>query len=354
MKYIDFNKRMIKPFIKIVSFLLVLAVVLEALSLTVFSKGAAANYANKYSNAYSYLNEPDNSIEIAGIGNSNFYSAFIPSKLWEQNGYTSTLVCAPRQSIENSYKHLQKLYETQSPKLVIVETDMFYRDLPDRDNTINAADEESALDTFFDVADQEVFGDIMTSRFAVFTFHDRWKRLFKGEKDSPNDPNSHGYHLSVKTKQFELTDYMKESTEQEKMKTADLDALNKFVKLCGEKGSQVMFLSVPSPSNWSRGRHNYVEALAKQYGVPFVDYNLLWKETGLDALGDFRDKGMHLNYDGAEKITLHLAKYLKANYQLDDLRENPEYGYWDESAKRFNSDVKKLRKREAKKAKSAM
>ena len=94
-----------------------------------------------------------------------------------------------------------------------------------------------------------------------------------------------------------------------------------------------------------------VAALAEEYGVSFIDYNLMWEEIGLDSQLDYRDKGTHLNFGGAKKITKDFGAYLESAYNLTDHRGDSTYSFWDESAQRFNKDVKKLRKKENRKKK---
>lgn len=349
MKNIDVNKKNAKAFGIIITYIVVLAVILETLSLTAFSKGAAATYANKYANAYSFYTEPDNTIEVAGVGNSNLYSALVPAKLWQKQGFTSSIIGSPHQTLAQSYDFLIRLYEKQSPKVVILETDMFYRTAPEGVSTRNALEFENVLDNVFDVADPDNFEDMIKSRFSVFTFHDRWKGILTGNEKEPRDPNSHGYHLHLKKKKFELCDYMAKTSAKEEMKASDLKTLDNIMALCKEKGSEVLWVSAPSPNFWCYARHNYVEELAKSYNVNFIDYNLKWQELDLKADGDFRDKGTHLNFSGAKKFTFSLGKYLSENYPLEDYRGNAAYAFWAESADKFDSDVKTLRQKEKEK-----
>ena len=351
MKFIDFNKKMIKPFLIIISFLMVLALILQVLSVTVFSTGAAATYANKFANAYSFLTEPDNTIDVVVVGDSNMYSAIVPSKLWESKGYTSTLIGAPRQTVNNSIKYLKRVYETQKPQLVVIETDMFYRGVPDRYNTEFDFESEKTLDTFFDIADPENGTDLVSGLFPVFSFHDRWKTMISGKNKNVSDPNSHGYHLSVAVRPFDPADYMKPSDNKEPIKKNDLDNIERFMSICKENGSEVLWICVPCPKSWCMERHNTVAALAEEYGVSFIDYNLMWEEIGLDSQLDYRDKGTHLNFGGAKKLTKDFGAYLESAYNLTDHRGDSTYSFWDESAQRFNKDVKKLCKKENRKKK---
>ena len=84
-------KNAINDCIKIIAFVLAFFLVLEGLSLSVFSGRSAAKFSARLRDAYSFVDEPDNTIQIACIGNSNMYSGFVPFQLWNDYGYTCLL-----------------------------------------------------------------------------------------------------------------------------------------------------------------------------------------------------------------------------------------------------------------------
>jgi hypothetical protein len=345
-------KHLIKGAAIIALFMFVLAGVLEALSLTVFSTGKAATYNNQYANAYSYLQEPENSIEIAGIGNSDLYSAIVPAEIWRQAGYTSTLLCAPKQTVRQSNDMLMKLYNVQTPKLVIIETDMLYKHKPKRETDIIDSDETRSLDPFFDAMNPEDFEDIIKGQAPIFMFHNKWKTITKKSKGGVKDLHSHGYHLSVKKKPIVLSQYMVKTDKLDRIKTGEMQGIIDMINFCREKGSEVMLLEVPAPDSWSYERYNAVKKLAEEQKVNFLDMNLYMDEIGIRPSEDFRDLGNHLNYYGAVKASRYLTAYLLEHYELEDLKTNPDYDYWEESVENFDKDVKKELKRYEKRKKN--
>ena len=70
-------------------------------------------------------------------------------------------------------------------------------------------------------------------------------------------------------------------------------------------------------------------------GVPYLDFNLLEKELGINWKTDTMDGGDHLNMNGAKKVTEYLGAYLKKNYVLSDYRENQMYQYWHRDWKKY-------------------
>lgn len=121
-----FTKPNVISFVKTVSFVLVLIIILQSLSAGVFSKSRATTYKNRFNKVYSFLLEPENSLDIVGIGSSNLYSAFVPTTLWSNYGYTSCVISKPHQTTVESYGFLKEVLQTQKPKVLIIETDMLY------------------------------------------------------------------------------------------------------------------------------------------------------------------------------------------------------------------------------------
>ena len=56
---------------------------------------------------------------------------------------------------------------------------------------------------------------------------------------------------------------------------------------------------------------------------------------GIDWTQDTYDKGDHLNYSGAEKVTNFLGAYLDKRYDLPDHRGDKEYASWEKSVEKY-------------------
>ncbi|MBE6720213.1 MAG: hypothetical protein E7571_06125 [Ruminococcaceae bacterium] len=326
--------------VKIISFLLVMAVLLEVLSFTVFSKYAAGTaYRNKMNKTYSFYTEPAETIQVVGVGNSDLYSGFVPTKLFEDYGYTCQLTGSPYQTPLLSYYYLKEMFKTQTPEVVMIEVDMLYDENPGVQ-----VPEETKLDSLFNYADTDDFQAVIANQFAVFTFHDRWKKLNLGKQDL-RTPNSHGYKYFTSVGKANLKDYMKKTDVAEQPHKNRLHQFDMLYNLCIDEGAKVFFVEMPTTNSWNYARHNAAVSIAKEYGVEFIDLNLRTDELGLNLKKEFRDKGNHLNYKGACKVTKYLGDYIKNNYNLEDRRTNPDYKFWHDSVKAFKKEMKAEDKR---------
>jgi len=340
-----FKSKNTKSALKVISFILVFLILLQLLSSTAFSSGSSGAYKNSYTRAYSFLSEPDHSIEVACIGNSDLYSAFVPMRLWNQYGYTSTVISKPHQTTLNSYTLMRELLEKQSPKVMIIETDMFYEDAPKlkNGNELSKTDKlklraKYALSFF----SQNKVEESISSHFRVFTFHDRWKSLtFRDIKDSLKKSKyvtiDHGYNFNNSVKPGKANDCMKKTDKTERISDESMIYIDKMISLCKEKNISVIFVQMPSLHSWNYSRHNTVQQIADLYGIEFIDFNLKLQEIDFDISSDYRDGGDHLNFYGATKTTHYLGDYIHREYSsaLTDRRNDDNYSYWPESNDEF-------------------
>lgn len=249
-----------------------------------------------YYNGMGCLAEPDNSLDTIIFGNSDVYSGFSPAVLLEEYGYTSYASGRARQNVENISDLLKKTLKTQSPGLVILETDCFF-------------EERAGFSTDFNLL------------AAPFIYHSRWKEI-RGRDfyRRPSRKNSidvnKGYIASDLVFNTDLPeDYMGDpSTAAAEIPQKNATTIEDIIKICKRNNIEVLFVEMPSPYSWDYTKHNAVKELAEKHNIPFIDMNIQRDVYGIDLKTDFRDNGNHLNSHGAAKVTQHIGAYMKENY----------------------------------------
>lgn len=325
-------------YLKVLSFLLVFLILLEGLSFTVFSQANASSFKNKYSKAYSFMAEPENSIQVACIGNSDLYSGFVPAKLFREYGYVSTVIGSPRQNPKKSYILLTELLKKQNPKIVILETDMLYdEDIKERNLNTDDSRNSEQIDDLLAFFDEDNFKTAIEEHCSIFMFHNRWKTLGRPDK-STDKVNTHGYKFSNKVRRVKRKIKLTETGETEKISKQNSEYFDKMIELCKSKGIAVILTEFPSLNSWDGRRHNIVKKLASDYGVEFYDLNEFAGDVGIDVKKDFRDRGNHLNFDGAVKVTSYLGKIISEKYTLKDCRNESKYDYFASTCDEFEKE----------------
>ena len=118
--------------------------------------------------------------------------------------------------------------------------------------------------------------------------------------------------------------------------------LKEIAKFCKKHGAKLVLISTPSTKNWNYQRHNAMEAVSKDLGVDYIDTNLLRDDIPIDWKKDTKDKGDHLNYKGAVKVTNYIGKYLDDTKLFKDKRNDPSYDNWNTCLDKFEKKVKKV------------
>ena len=320
------NKTALRQLSRAAGFVFLIAVFLSAASFMLEPKNNTPESGIKSTALYGFLSEPENTIDIAVIGNSDVGNGFSPLELWNKYGYTSYVCAEPYQTVPQGCSVLKKFLKYQKPRLVILETDGFF-------DSANLAKEAAYIA-------EPIRGGFISLK----QYHNRWKtakptELFKKP--------SYTYHCSSKgqwysndVKGYTGGEYMKKSGEREKLPFASKAALDIFVKICRENAAELLFTELPSQSSWSYKKHNAVKDYADKNGIPFLDLNIDRDKFGFDWKTDTRDGGNHLNSRGARKTTLFIGKYLSDNYSLDDHRPDARFKGWDRDYGEYSEIVK--------------
>lgn len=267
--------------------------------------------------------EPKETLDVLVIGDSESYTSMSPMDLWSQTGITSFNCGQPGQRIQETCFLLKEALKTQSPKLVILETNAMFRD-----------------PGFLENVSMSIIEPIRYY-FPVFRYHNLWKQIFDGKKDKGRSVFK-GFEIRDKVVPYEGSDqYMKETKDVQEIPGFVRRYMEDIKKMCEEKNIALLLMSAPSPHNYNYKKHNAIENYAKENELPYIDLNMKTKEIGIDWKTDSYDKGDHLNLHGAQKVTAYMGKYLTENYSMPDHRGEDGYQEWDNLSGQYYAEVEK-------------
>ena len=318
-------KKVIIHIVRAVIFVSILLVILFFLSKVMTPKTNNKEDGMFDENANAVLSEAENTIDVLIIGDSEVYSGFIPPQIWEKHGITSYCCSTAGQNMAYSLEFLEKAIEKQSPKVVVMETNQFYRKLSFDDSIMNK------------------LGNILP----IFKYHDHWKTLSLSDftLDAETEYNytdvNKGYMFVGKIVPAAPDDYMNQTLKSETLSQRNMSYTNSIKKLCDENDIKLVLVSTPSTKNWNNKRHDGMVKLAKQLKCKYIDMNVLTDEVPIDWDKDTYDEGDHMNYYGASKVTEYLGDYLQKMGIFEDHRNDDDYKSWDESLKAFKKVLKK-------------
>lgn len=265
--------------------------------------------------------EPRDTLDVLVIGDSESYTSMSPMDLWKQAGITSFDCGQPGQRIQETCFLLKEAFKTQSPKLVILETNAMFRDPGFLTNLSMSIIEP------------------VRYYFPVFRYHNLWRQILDGNTNTGRSVFK-GFEIRDKVVPYEGSDqYMKETKDIQQIPEFVLSYMENIKKLCRDNDAELLLMSAPSPHNYNYKKHNAVEKYAEENDLPYIDLNMKTQEIGIDWKTDSYDKGDHLNLRGARKVTAYMCGYLTENYSLPDHRGEEGYQEWDNLSVQFFAEV---------------
>lgn len=310
-----------KNILRSIVFLTIFSLLFLAVSPVFIPKDNTSQAGIHDSHAKGFLAEPENTIDVLFLGDSEAYSSFIPLRIWEQYGITSYVCSAGDQMMYQAYSYLERVFQTHSPRYVILETNALYREFTLADMLSHSAEE----------------------RFLYLRYHDRWKELSPEDWYSPISfsgiVRDRGYAYHTEVRPADASEHMTPSEEVQPVPLLNQWYARLIRDFCWERGVPLMLVSTPSSVNWSTYYHNGVTQMSQELEIPYTDMNLMTDEIPINWATDSYDAGNHLNYDGACKVTDYLGAFLWDTGLFTDKRENAAYAAWNTSLEDFKAEV---------------
>lgn len=270
------------------------------------------------------LGEPRDSVDVLFIGDSVTYCSVIPNQIWRDYGITSYVCGTSLQKLYYSKDFLYKAFETQSPKVVMLEMTPAYSNFMYQEN----------------------YKTTWERLLPVFRYHDRWKDfLAVGKPDTTlhveytHQEINKGYYYSPAIEAVEPKEYINVTDEAADMLSDCKKTLLDIIAFCEERDVELILFSAPSAATWRPEYHNGMQKFAEEENLTYFDMNYMTDEIPIDWSKDSFDGGDHLNYDGAKKATAYLGKYLEEMGIFTDKRADADYQIWNETQKKFYDEV---------------
>ena len=307
---------------RVILFLLVFAVLLWACSagIQVIVRNVSGSVSGRSRVFASVSAEKKNTIDMLVAGDSESYTSVSPMDLWDRAGIAAYDCGQPGQRIQETYYILKTAFRTQSPKLVLFETNTMFRDPGFLKNVQLSLTEPLAY------------------HFPVIKYHNAWKALFDGPGGLKKSYK--GFEIRDKVVSYEGDEeYMKETKDKAQIPEVVRIYMEKIKRLCEKNGADLLLVSAPSPKNYNYKKHNSLEEYARENNLPYVDLNMKFRDIGIDWKQDSYDRGDHLNISGARKVTAYIGQYLADNYDLPDRRNDDGWREWDNLAREYLEEL---------------
>lgn len=294
-----------------------------------------AVYKKQFKKTYRNEKKTDTSVDIVCTGHSDLYSGFSPLDLWNSHGFTSTVCALGKQTPRESLCFMKQVFKKQHPELVIIETDMMFKYGLKAEKLMAKSKKRLVASKKPERLNPQFYKNEVKKLFSVQKHNSKQKKLTKADKLLFN---THGYKYFNKVCSVRKRNYMKYTEKAATLSPSIVKYMDKLIDYCQSRDAKVLLVELPSISSWNYKRHNAVQTYAEQKKLMFLDLNLYLNEVGISFDYSYRDNGNHLNYLGAEAVTMWLGDYISNIYDLKNHKNDKAYSYW-------NDDYKQLRKR---------
>ena len=314
---------------KSVIFCIVLAFAVNSVYHVLAWKDTAGDYV---SSVESFYDLDDDVVDVLFLGSSHCYCSINNSILWNKYGIASFSLAISGQDIVSTYYTLAEAFKTQNPQVVCVEissaTTLGYQVVGNLyRNTLSLKRSANSYEAVRSMVKDD---DPMDYWLKWPIIHTRYAELQR--EDFDDDRTAYiGYSAGFVTNPtWDSVSYLQ--AEPVPIAEENEEYIRKIIELVQGKGARLCFFVAPySVDQTAQGMYRYVEGIADEYDVDFM--NLTYSQDGLTLnMGtDFIDS-FHTNYYGAEKTTAYMGNYLHSNYSLPDRRGQEGYELWDEDA----------------------
>lgn len=287
----------------------------------------------------------EDTVDVLFVGSSHVYYSIHTCNLYDDYGIAGYLLASPAQPVWISYYFLREALKTQSPGLVVFDVCTLYKKQSDMGaaswpSLISMKPSRDKWQAIRAVNQEEKLLDAVGAFFSFPYYHTRYDELTRRDFENTKRVRYHGYKpdFQVISRQ-ELEQWSDvDRTDFDKMEPVSERTefyLRSLIRLCQEKRIPLLFVNSPylNQTEEKQKAYNYVFAIAKEYGIPFLDSNFVG-EMQIDFSKDLLEPS-HLNYYGSVKYTDYLAKWMKSHCQIPDRRGDKRYQSWEEMSRIF-------------------
>ena len=333
-----------------------------------------------------YYNETTDH-DVIIIGDCEVYENIDPIYLWEHYGITSYIRGNAQQLAWQSYYMLEDTLRYEIPKVVIYNVQALMYDEPQKEEYNRMTlDGMKWSKTKYEAIKASMCNNerMLEYIFPIFRYHSRIMNLskedlkyyFKRKKVANN-----GYYMridvlpvsesdvadmswligdtdaekdeiidpwaDIETEEEENEISLPEGNAEEKLGNLSMEYLDKIRNLCDENGIKLILIKAPSLAPiWYDSYDKQIMMYSRKYNLRYINFYELLEETGIDYETDTYDGGLHMNRNGADKISEYLGDVLSREYEAQDHRGDMTYDKVYEQKRQFYYEMIDAQKKE--------
>lgn len=266
--------------------------------------------------------------DVIFLGDCEVYANFSPMEMYRTQGMTAYVRGNSQQLVWQSYYLLKETFRYETPKAVVFNVNAMRYSEP-----VSEAYNRLMIDKMrWSQEKMELIGASMLPEenfwsyvFPILRYHSRFDELTQEDfvyLFQTKDNTFNGYQMNKEVRPV--------GTLPAKRPLADYqfgeicyDYLDRIRLLCEENGTELILVKAPSLYPfWYEEYDAQICDYAAQYGLSYYNLQEQTDAIGLDFSTDTYDGGLHLNLNGATKLSRYFAQILVQEHGIPDRRDD--------------------------------
>ena len=281
--------------------------------------------------------------DVIFVGDCEVYANFTPLEMYRQAGIKAYVRGTSQQLLWQSYYVLAETFRYETPKVVVFNVNAMRYSEPVKEEFNRLTIDKmrwSGEKVGIIQASMTEKENFLSYVFPILRYHSRFSQLTAEDftylfRDKQITWQGHLVNDNVKPlgrlpSKKALADYS----------FGDIcwEYLEKMRLLCEENGAELVLIKAPSVyPYWYEQYDAQIEEYAAKHGLTFYNFLDHVGEIGIDYQTDTYDAGLHMNLDGATKLSTYFARILSEKHGLPDHRGDPAF---DEILKAYDEATK--------------
>lgn len=289
-----------------------------------------------------FENLPKDSLDYICIGSSNVFMNINPLHIFKEYGLYGYNYASPMQTIYQSYFYLEHAFETQKPKIVLLDALGIAAVEHNEEAFSHLGYDYFPLSYEKYCSYQNVSYEKESYAFPFLRYHTRWNELTKldFERNTYREEEDFlGYTPALTTSVCAGNFYFDDGREYVILER-NQTYVQKIAKLCEDNGSKLLLIKAPNTA-WTRGQSEATAQLAQKLGLTFIDFNAPLEDYSINLQEDFCDGSSHMTIMGANRLSDYLGTHVLNGLEK---RNSPELSAYYEKRyfhlERFNQNYK--------------
>ena len=338
-------KKNVKNILSVTAVLLVFVLVLSFVTRLLTPKYMETLVEGSFVSQY-YREEKNH--DVIFIGDCEVYANFSPMELYREAGITAYVRGTSQQLIWQSYYLLKETLEYETPRAVVWNVNAMRYSEPVKEefhrltmDQMRWSDEKVGM-ILASMTEEESF---LSYVFPILRYHSRFDKLTSEDFEylfTVKDNTFNGYQMNKNVVPVGTLPTVRRLANYQ---FGDIcyEYLDKMRLLCEEKGVELILIKAPSlQPHWYEQYNDQMVQYAAEHGLKFYNFVDAAEKIGIDYQTDTYDAGLHLNLDGATKMSQYFARILAEDHGIPDRRSDPEISaLYDEKLRQYDAEANK-------------